>query len=65
MSRIIELIKAHLPHIETQQELDEAYLAESVDIYDLEHRMRDLDIAHSCMSGFNPHPGLLPFPNAH
>jgi hypothetical protein len=30
-------------HFPTQQERDDAYLAESVDIYDLECRMRQLD----------------------
>ena len=46
MSRLIEFIdaiKAHLPVIETQAARDEAYLAESVDIYDLERRMREID----------------------
>ena len=43
MSRIFSLIKALLPSMQSQQERDEAYLAESVDIYDLERRMREVD----------------------
>jgi len=43
MSSLCGLIKAFLPQIESQQERDEAYLAQSVDLYDLERRMRELD----------------------
>ena len=43
MSRLCGLIKAFLPQIESQQERDDAYLAQSVDLNDLEHRMRELD----------------------
>ncbi len=43
MSKLIELIQALLPHVETQAERDEAYLNDSVDIYDLERRMREID----------------------
>jgi Protein of unknown function (DUF3563) len=46
MSRILEfidVIKAHMPVIQTQVARDDAYLAESVDIYDLERRMREID----------------------
>lgn len=32
-----------LPEIEPQQARDQAYLAQSVDIYDLERRMREID----------------------
>jgi hypothetical protein len=43
MSRLIELIKALIPRIESQRANDEAYLAASVDIYDLERRMHEID----------------------
>ena len=43
MSRLLGLIEAILPEIEPQQARDQAYLAESVDIYDLERRMREID----------------------
>jgi len=42
MFHLIELIKALVPHIPTQQELDDAYLNESVDIYDVERRMAEI-----------------------
>ena len=32
-----------LPEIEPQRNRDQAYLAQSVDIYDLERRMREID----------------------
>jgi Protein of unknown function (DUF3563) len=43
MPRLLEFIKALIPRIEPQDVRDEAYLAESVDIYDLERRMREID----------------------
>jgi hypothetical protein len=43
MSRLFELIKALIPRFEPQHVLNEAYLSEAVDIYDLERRMRELD----------------------
>lgn len=43
MSKLIELIKALIPRFETQAERDQAYLNDSVDIYDLERRMREID----------------------
>lgn len=43
MTSLIGLFQSLLPHIESQAERDEAYLAESVDIYDLERRMREID----------------------
>jgi hypothetical protein len=36
-----------LLHLPTQQERDDAYLAESADIYELEFRMRQLDQTRS------------------
>ena len=43
MSNFTKLIQAFLPHVSTQQERDEAYLNDSVDIYDLERRMVEMD----------------------
>jgi hypothetical protein len=43
MSKLLRLIKALTPSIEPRRVRDEAYLAESVDIYDLERRMREID----------------------
>lgn len=43
MSKLIELIQALLPRVETQAEHDQTYLNDSVDIYDLERRMREID----------------------
>lgn len=43
MSHLVELIKAFIPHVATQQELDEAYLNASTDIYDVERRMYEID----------------------
>lgn len=43
MSKLIEFIRAWLPQVQTQEERDEAYLAEAVDLYDLERRMREID----------------------
>jgi len=43
VSKLLGLIEAILPEIEPQQARDQAYLAESVDIYDLERRMREID----------------------
>lgn len=40
---IVELIKALIPHIRTQQERDEAYLNESIDNCDVERRMYEID----------------------
>lgn len=37
MSPIVRLIKALLPSFPSQHDRDEAYLAEGVDIYDLDH----------------------------
>ena len=43
MSMVIQLIKALTPGIKSQKDRDDAYLAESVDVYDLERRMREID----------------------
>jgi len=58
MSRLLDFIKALIPRIESQHVLDEAYLAESVDIYDLERRMRELERRSSKASqGLTCSPG--------
>jgi Protein of unknown function (DUF3563) len=43
MSNFTKLIQAFLPRSNAQQERDEAYLNDSVDIYDLERRMVEID----------------------
>jgi len=43
MSKLIERIKALIPIIKSQKDLDDAYLSRSVDVYDLERRMRQID----------------------
>jgi hypothetical protein len=43
VSKLLGLFQAMLPEIEPQQARDQAYLAQSVDIYDLERRMREID----------------------
>ena len=48
MSKLFGLIQAMLPEIEPQQARDQAYLAQSVDIYDLERRMREIDHRGRC-----------------
>lgn len=45
MSHLIELIKALIPSLKSQRDLDEAYLCESADVVDLERRMRLVDVA--------------------
>ena len=44
MSKLIERIKALVPIIKGQKDLDDAYLARSVDVYDLERRMHEIDL---------------------
>lgn len=43
MSHFVEFIKTLVPHFPSQQQLDEQYLSEAVDIYDVERRMEELD----------------------
>ncbi len=52
MSKLIELIKAYLPRLQSQKDVDDSYLKESVDIFDLEHRMQTIDNRSSgyCLS---------------
>lgn len=42
-SPLVRFLRQFLPNVQSQQERDEVYLSESVDIYDLERRMRDID----------------------
>ncbi|RFO97187.1 DUF3563 domain-containing protein [Rhodoferax lacus] len=43
MSHFVEFIKTLVPHFPSQQELDEQYLSESVDVYDVERRIFEID----------------------
>jgi hypothetical protein len=43
MSSLLQLLKSFVFGSPSRHEADEAYLAESVDIYDLERRMREID----------------------
>jgi hypothetical protein len=43
MSHFVEFIKTLVPHIPSQQQRDEQYLSEAVDIYDVERRIAELD----------------------
>lgn len=43
MNSLLHFLRSLLPTIESQHERDEAYLAEAVDIHDLERRMRTID----------------------
>lgn len=45
MSNLIARIKALFSSLQSQKELDEAYLCESVNVFDLERRMRLVDFA--------------------
>jgi len=51
MSRLIGLIQALLRLIPSQHERDEAYLANAVDIYDVERRMREIEARDRNASG--------------
>ena len=44
MSKFIRLIKALTLSAKSQKDLDNAYLSESTDVYDLERRMREVDL---------------------
>jgi hypothetical protein len=41
--QLTQLIKTLTPNIRSQNDLDHAYLSNSVDVYDLERRMREID----------------------
>jgi hypothetical protein len=59
VSKLFGLIQAILPEIEPQQARDQAYLAQSVDIYDLERRMREIEPARPLLG---ERPDLLARP---
>ena len=44
LSSALAFLRRMLPSMQSQQEHDDRYLAESVDIYDLERRMREIDL---------------------
>ena len=44
MSKFMQLIKALTPHLKSQKELDDAYLAQAADIHDLEARMQAMQV---------------------
>lgn len=44
MSSFLNFLKSLLPHIKSQQERDESYLSQSIDLNDLERRLRDIDM---------------------
>jgi hypothetical protein len=57
--KFVNAIKAAMPVFEAQRAHDEAYLAESVDIFDVERRMREIEVrgenrsqAFSLLAGF-------------
>jgi hypothetical protein len=41
--QLIQLIKTLTPNLKSQKDLDDAYLSDSADVYDLERRMREID----------------------
>jgi hypothetical protein len=43
MNYLVELLKSFVPHLPSQQECDDAYLSEAVDLYDLERRIWEMD----------------------
>ena len=43
MSNLLSILRSVLPSIESQADRDEAYLADAVDLRDLERRMREID----------------------
>ena len=43
MNALLHSLKSFFPSVQSQQERDEAYMADAVDLYDLERRMREID----------------------
>jgi hypothetical protein len=43
MSVLLKLLQSLIPHVQTESDLDEAYLAKSADAYDFERRLREID----------------------
>ncbi len=54
MSRLLGLVRALFPHLESPRERDEAFLAQAVDNYDLERRMREIDARASNQGNASP-----------
>jgi len=54
MPSLLKLIQSLFVGTPPQRDVDEAYLADSVDIYDLERRMREID-----QRGRNPAHGVM------
>lgn len=52
MSKFIEFIKALVSPIKSQKELDDAYLGQASDIYNLELRMQDIEVRGGSQSCF-------------
>jgi hypothetical protein len=46
MNSLLNFLKSLLSRSEPRRDADEAYLADAVDLYDLERRMRTLDQRH-------------------
>jgi len=44
MSKLIQLIQALIPHLQSQKAVDDAYLAQASDIHDLEMRMVTVEV---------------------
>ena len=42
MSQFVAFIKTLVPHIPSQQERDQNYLSQAVDIYDVERRLSEI-----------------------
>ena len=55
MSQLTALLKSFVPHMPSQQERDEEYLSEAVDVYDVERRMWEID--HRAAHAFSPAVG--------
>ena len=43
MSILLQLIKTFTANIKSQKDFDDAYLADSIDVHDLERRMREIE----------------------
>ena len=54
----IALLWACLPKFKSQQDRDEAYLNDAVDVYDLERRMHDIDRRNDTYGAFTLRFGM-------
>ena len=43
MFALLKLLQSLIPHVRSESELDEAYLAKSTDAYDFERRLREVE----------------------